>query len=178
MHRIHAYAVDTPGVQTSSGLPSTSTCTVRPFQISVLQRRGCPPRTPELRSVRAGELSTPEPGEVALAEAADAPVGGVVLHLRYHLCVCRRSRQHSIARRRRSNLDQRHFRSVGIALGVPRACVEKMLASGYINRLGDGTRNGICLIRGLIVEANRPLADRTGAVCDCLHLDMTWILTW
>jgi hypothetical protein len=30
----------------------------------------------------------------------------------------------------------------------------------------------------LIVEANRPLADRTGAVCDCLHLDMTWILTW
>ena len=76
------------------------------------------------------------------------------------------------------NLDQRNFRSVGVALGVPRAREEKMLAGGHINRLGDRTRNVICLIHGLTVEANRPLSNGSGARCDCIHLDMAWILAW
>src|SRR3954466_12060924 len=65
-----------------------------------------------------------------------------------------------------------------MALSVPRACVEKMLARGYINPLGDGTRRGICLIRGLIVQANHPVGNGTGAECGGIHLNMAWILTW
>lgn len=53
-----------------------------------------------------------------------------------------------------------------------------MLASGYINPLGDGTRSFICLIHDLIVEANHPLSDGSGAECDCIHLDMALILPW
>lgn len=40
------------------------------------------------------------------------------------------------------------------------------------------TRCVICLIDGLIVEANRPLGDGSRPVCGCIHLNMAWILTW
>jgi hypothetical protein len=51
-----------------------------------------------------------------------------------------------------------------------------MLASGHINRLGNGSDSALCLKHGLIVEADRPL--RNGAVRGCIYLDMAWILTW
>ena len=76
------------------------------------------------------------------------------------------------------NLDQRISDLSESPWASARAREEKMLASGHINRLGDRTRNVICLIHGLTVEANRPLGNGSGARCDCIHLDVAWILAW
>jgi hypothetical protein len=112
------------------------------------------------------------------AVAAGGPVVGAVLHLLQHLRVFGGSGQDGTARRRRPDLEEQCAGGVVVALAVPCACVEKVLAIRQIDLLRDFTGNDICLVHDAIIEVDDPTRNGTGAVCDCIHLDLVRVLTW